>query len=101
MLSLDEHNALSRVLKSRPLSSLGIISYGFYFFHELPETLCLRYMHWHPHRARLAPLVAFALTVLVATLSFHFYEARFLKLKKRLAPGHRSVPSGQEHIELA
>jgi peptidoglycan/LPS O-acetylase OafA/YrhL len=101
LLSLDESTRLSRVLQWRPLAFLGTISYGFYFFHALPQTLLQRATDIRYPQLRFAvPFIAFAFTVSIATLSFHFYEAPFLKLKARFAPGHKSVPSGREELDL-
>jgi peptidoglycan/LPS O-acetylase OafA/YrhL len=101
LLSLDETTHLSRILRWSPLSFLGAISYGFYFFQSLPNYLLQRSTDiCFPHLRFAVPFVAFGLTVTMATLSFHFYEAPFLKLKSRLAPGHKSVPSGREELSL-
>jgi peptidoglycan/LPS O-acetylase OafA/YrhL len=101
VLSLDEAGYLSRFLQWRPLAFLGTISYGFYFFHALPVLPLKRAATLFPHWHFAMPFLAFAFTVLTATLSFHFYEAPFLKLKSRFAPGHKSVPSGREELHPA
>lgn len=65
----------------QPLVYLGKISYGLYVFHamalELSEHFLLRY-------GRPASLLAgLVLTTAVAAASYHFFEARFLRLKER------------------
>lgn len=65
----------------RPVVYLGKISYGLYVFHapalDVSEHLLLRY-------GRAASMAgAFVLTVAVAAASYHFFEARFLRLKER------------------
>jgi peptidoglycan/LPS O-acetylase OafA/YrhL len=84
--SLDDDGLLARVLRFRPLSGLGVISYGFYFYHAIPITLWRNLAVSHPALKNVVPLMAFSATVVVAWLSFHFFEVRFLALKKVLAP---------------
>ena len=76
-----------------------MISYGFYFFHSMFLDEFKRLDH------RLSPngamgvgvfVLAFVFTYTLAWLSFRYLESPFLRLKSRLAPGHRSVPSGVE-----
>jgi len=80
---------------TRPLRSLGHISYGLYLCHLLP-------FEWFDHAARHfgrtsgSPLTlayvgfrfatCFALAVALSTLSRRYYEAYFLRLKRREAP---------------
>jgi peptidoglycan/LPS O-acetylase OafA/YrhL len=92
-----------RAFKNRFLTNLGVISYGFYIFHDMPGSMLQganKFFFARRHLSFLLALLSFPLTYLVAWLSFRFYESRFLKLKERLAPGHRSVPSGKEESEL-
>ncbi|HWA08479.1 MAG TPA: acyltransferase [Opitutaceae bacterium] len=65
----------------RPLAYLGRISYGLYVFH----TLALAITHRLPGPPLLALGAAFSLTILLAALSFHFFESPFLRLKRRFA----------------
>ena len=58
---------------------LGRISYGLYVYHLL--TLTLVY-HFGMSNIFLDNLVALALCILVASLSFELFEKRFLKLKR-------------------
>jgi peptidoglycan/LPS O-acetylase OafA/YrhL len=101
LFSLDEESPLSKILQSRPLATLGTVSYGFYFLHDFPMSLMYAIAGKHPKVGFILPFFAFGITLLLATLSFHFYEAPFLKLKSKLAPGHKSIPSGREDISLA
>lgn len=67
------------VLTARPLVYLGRISYGLYALHVLAIHLSRRL-----HVAAPAEwLAALALTVVLAALSYHLYEQRFLRLKLR------------------
>jgi len=97
LLSIDPETALYRGLTARPLTSLGRISYGMYFFHFLPAVFffvkspeLVRH-----HAGFLTPLIAFLYTVITATLSFRFIESPFLRLKARLAPRPGAVEDPQ------
>ncbi len=60
---------------------LGRISFGLYVFHEWARTLAFRIV---PSKGIVHPLLALAITIGLASLSFRFFETPFLKLKKRL-----------------
>jgi peptidoglycan/LPS O-acetylase OafA/YrhL len=101
LLALDESSVIHRVLRNRRLAALGIVSYGLYFFHDMPwET----FRSWDTkvfaprHLSVVLVGLIFALIYTVSWLSFRYFESPFLKLKSRLAPGHRSVPSGREDV---
>ncbi len=81
-----EDNGLARVLRWRPLAFIGVISYGMYLF----NTLVVKVLHVALDRVGIHhPLVAFpfilGLTVLVAWLSYRYFESPFLKLKQRFS----------------
>jgi peptidoglycan/LPS O-acetylase OafA/YrhL len=84
--SLDDSSRLSRVLCWKPLNALGIISYGFYVIHFLPMDQLAFFVASHPRWAPALPVFAFVITVGLATLSFHYLETPFLRLKRVLAP---------------
>lgn len=66
------------------LHYLGKISYGLYMFHPLAIVLCLKILSAQGVTSRLASyLAAFALTIILAALSYHGFEERFLKFKSR------------------
>ena len=78
----------------KPIVYLGRISYGLYLFHELIYTLVFH--TWKAQLLRLTELlhlsswagaigtaIAFCATVLLAHLSYRFYETPFLRLKRR------------------
>jgi peptidoglycan/LPS O-acetylase OafA/YrhL len=87
------------VFASRPLVFLGVYSYGLYVFHH-PLVV---YAGSHDFGANLLPsvlgsrlpaqlvvtAVGMGLSVAVAMLSYHFYEKRFLALKRFFQPGSR------------
>lgn len=95
---------LARLLSSRPLRFFGKYSYGMYVIHALilPGLLVLLPTeHWfvafgdQPLLASLTLTGAkIAITTVLAVLSFHFYEARFLRIKHFFEPASSRVPSG-------
>lgn len=87
------------------LRRLGLISYGFYVLHFYVYVTIRSYiqhwtLHWPLSRYGLWEAAAtLLLTYLLAFASFRWIESPFLRLKDRLAPSHRSTPSGHE-LEL-
>jgi peptidoglycan/LPS O-acetylase OafA/YrhL len=83
---IREDNALAPILRFRPLAYIGVVSYGMYLF----NTLIVRMVHEAMDRLGLGhPLLAFplsvGLTVLVASLSYRYFEMPFLALKSRFS----------------
>jgi peptidoglycan/LPS O-acetylase OafA/YrhL len=82
----------SRFFNRNPLVYFGKISYGIYLFHPfvsyLFRLLCARSAGFL-QLIRSAPVLYFllllGLTIVVAHLSYRFYERRFLQLKNRVA----------------
>jgi peptidoglycan/LPS O-acetylase OafA/YrhL len=83
-----------------PLGWLGRISYGFYIFHILLERyydqLAANFTHETSgdYYQLIRLLLAFAITCIVAWLSFHLFELPILSLK-RFFPMNSSLPWGQ------
>lgn len=83
---IREDHALMPLLRLRPLVEIGVLSYGIYLFHMLCR---------HPAKMLLDKLgveavwplfpLTLVVTVVVAWLSYTFYEKRFLALKERFA----------------
>jgi peptidoglycan/LPS O-acetylase OafA/YrhL len=81
----------SRMGKWSVLTYLGRISYGLYVFHWMIVTAAVHIARSLVGRQLLSPLLArslmgiaaFAVTVLVASLSYRFFEAPILRYKKR------------------
>jgi peptidoglycan/LPS O-acetylase OafA/YrhL len=75
---------LKPILTNRFVRHVGVISYGMYLMHQL----CLKVAHKLPV-VRDMPILVFivglAIVITVASLSYRFYEKRFLQLKDRLA----------------
>ena len=88
-----ERNGLP-FLRWRALAYLGTISYGMYLLHMLCYNVVKRALP--SHEALWLP-ATLALTVVVASISWHYYESRFLALKKRFAApsGPRRQPAPQ------
>ena len=84
---------MAKALQWRPLVYLGRISYGMYFYHYIfSDSFFLRKRLLAQHHLTIfAPVAAMILSVIIASLSFHFLEAPFLKLKTRLAPRSGAV----------
>jgi peptidoglycan/LPS O-acetylase OafA/YrhL len=83
---------LTRALSVRPLRWLGRISYGAYVFHDIFHdvlargiaTLALRHTFFMQHGDKLLFVSALALTLLLASLSYRYFETPFLRLKQRV-----------------
>ncbi|HEY1484063.1 MAG TPA: acyltransferase [Candidatus Acidoferrum sp.] len=89
---IREDNALAPFLRFRPLAYIGLVSYGMY----LLNTLVLDAVNPVMNRIGLRhPLLKFpvfvAVTVLVAGISYRFFETPFLRLKERFSKV-RDVP---------
>ena len=90
--SVVDPGRLQRVASVAWLRWLGTISYGVYIFHWLPVfgyNWLTQRLSGHSFDAAffaLRMLIVIAPTLLIARLSFRFYEKPFLRLKSRLAP---------------
>ena len=77
--------------QNKVFSYLGKISYGIYLMHKFPLVLILWILHtYYPDCPEpLASIIIYAFTygsvVILATLSYNWYESYFLKLKNRYA----------------
>jgi len=79
-----EDHALAGVLRSRPVASIGQVSYGIYLMHMLVLNFVERFARALHVESRAAVFVATLLAAWgVAVLSFRLYESRFLALKGR------------------
>lgn len=90
-----------RILKVKPLRYLGRISYGAYVYHEIPHAVILKaVLHLGRrsafvlnHHGSITLVIALLFTLCIAALSFHYFEASFLNLKKRWAPASTLKPT--------
>lgn len=85
-----ENTIINRLLSLRPLRFFGSVSYSLYVFHwPLYLMIAPKLSKWAAGRMALlnssifASLVVTALAILLAWLSFIFFEKRFLLVKKR------------------
>lgn len=81
---------LSTLLSARPIVYLGRISYGIYLYHEIVFTVLRKALHIpfdNPDVGALRRLfpVEVAITIVVAAISFRFYETPILQWGNRLA----------------
>lgn len=89
-----ERNGLP-FLRWRPIAYIGTISYGMYLLHMLCHNLVKRAlpsyeMLWFP--------ATVAVTVVVAGISFRYYESRFLRLKRRFSASARQTPAWPQRL---
>jgi len=81
-----EDNGLSGILRLRPIAFVGVISYGMYLFNALAVNAVRAAL---AHVGITHPLAAFpvvlGVTILVAFLSYRWFESPFLKLKARFS----------------
>jgi peptidoglycan/LPS O-acetylase OafA/YrhL len=72
LAGLEQSSATSRLLGLWPLRRIGVISYGLYVYHQVVFEIVVRYVHAPRH---VVDLVAVAAALVIADLSYHFYEA--------------------------
>jgi peptidoglycan/LPS O-acetylase OafA/YrhL len=85
---------LGSALSWKPLRALGIISYGFYVYHDLLHDFYSDLAHRISSRYAypLTLLIAFTATLLIAALSYRLLEKPLLKLKERFAGQVHTAP---------
>lgn len=84
-----KHGGGGKLLNNRLVNYLGKISYGIYMYHYMFIILGLRFVPPVFFSSLVASnmvyyMIVFAFTLGTATLSYHFFESRFLWLKERL-----------------
>ena len=72
-------NAARKLLETKPIVWVGKTSYGIYLWHPAAISLCFPVFG----KPLVRLLAAFALTLLLAAISYYALEIPFLKLKKR------------------
>ena len=85
VVSIQETTWLYRLLRKRPFRWIGRLTYGAYVLHDIPHRLYNHIAHAvsPQHQVLIAGLLSFSCTLLLASLSFRYYEAPFLNLKER------------------
>jgi peptidoglycan/LPS O-acetylase OafA/YrhL len=86
---IRSQHLLMPVLTLAPLRYLGTISYGIYLLHMIALNLVRRVAPEQGFAVYFS--LTLALSVLMAGLSFRYFESRFLRLKERLAAGPASA----------
>lgn len=85
---------LGRVLSLRPLRGLGIVSYGFYVYHDLLHD----FYGWFGnrffpnHAFAVTTLSAFVCSITISIASYKFLEQPFLRLKDRFTNQVHKAP---------
>ena len=85
---------LGTLLSWKPLRALGIVSYGFYVYHDLLHDFYSDWAHRLSDRYAypLTLMIAFAATLLIAALSYRLIEKPLLRLKDRFAGQVHTAP---------
>jgi peptidoglycan/LPS O-acetylase OafA/YrhL len=89
LLSLD--NPLALFFDLRPLRRLGEISYGVYVFHDMFHLVYVRFLQWmfgsriKTGGVTATAVLALCVSILLASLSYKYFETPFLRLKNRYA----------------
>jgi peptidoglycan/LPS O-acetylase OafA/YrhL len=79
-----EDHPLAPLMQSRPVASIGQVSYGIYLLHMLALNVADQSLRWLGSESRmLACVLALLLAWGAAWVSFRNYESRFLRLKER------------------
>ena len=73
-------------LENKTFDYLGKISYGIYMYHILMVVIVLKTLsYYNIQNVILENLLAVALTIVIASLSYKYLEERFIKIKERFA----------------
>ena len=82
----NEKNSLVSLLCIRPVARIGAISYGIYLFHIHGIVVAQKVIDRFDEQSKLAVFVlAYVVTVVVAEISYRWYEAPILRLKSRFS----------------
>lgn len=86
ILNFATNNSVARWLENRTLDYLGRISYGLYMLHVPAIVITLKIAMWFSITSNyfIVPL-SFVLTILLASISYKFFETRFLRYKVKFS----------------
>lgn len=99
-LVVREDHVLQKALSWRPIVKIGIISYGMYLFHVWAIYIVEAVLRKASiDSATLVFVGSYALTALIAIVSFRYFETPFLKLKKRFSSNDASGQSASERTK--
>jgi len=82
---VKEDHWLQRVLTSWPVQYVGVVSFGVYLFHGLVYDTLQELSVFEAHSVAQFG-ACLAVSVAVASASYHYYESWFLKREERLSP---------------
>ena len=92
---------LTQALEWRPLVYIGKVSYGIYLLHMLAIHFASRLsVRLGVESQGLVFLLAFALTLAMAALSYHYFESPLLRLKSRFTDDSNPVGHALQHVKL-
>jgi peptidoglycan/LPS O-acetylase OafA/YrhL len=103
----QDQSLIRRLLRSWPMASVGVISYGIYLWHV---DLISQFLDWTGWRAGMVPfwllaLAVFALSAAVASASYFGLERPILRIKRRMSwwdrGGQEGSPQGDSAAEGA
>jgi peptidoglycan/LPS O-acetylase OafA/YrhL len=84
---ITEKHALARLLAVKPIAYVGAISYGMYMFHMLCKNTVVKLLgvlQW-PTQGLAVFTLTLVLSLIVAAISFKYYESFFVKITARPA----------------
>jgi len=92
IINLSTHNRYNQILETRLLSQLGNYSYGIYMYHTLAILCAFTLADYFVDFNQMASLywvivytLSIGVTLVLAMLSYRYFEKPFLKLKERKA----------------
>ncbi|WP_298152498.1 acyltransferase [Flavobacterium sp.] len=86
ILNLAVNIQIPMLLETKILHHLGKISYGIYMYHPIAIVLALQLAIYYGTTSNLIIYpVSLFITIVLAAISFHFYEKIFLKFKPRFS----------------
>lgn len=91
LIAYGEDTKVGRLLSTRPMVALGLISYSLYLWHW-PVLMFLRYQLGEGHRV--AMLGGLAVSIALGALSYKFVESPFRARRFREMPAKRVVSAG-------
>jgi peptidoglycan/LPS O-acetylase OafA/YrhL len=92
--TINPHGLWVRLLSTKPIRNLGVISYGFYVYHQLLYGVyaTLGYGFFAPYGRCMTILIALFASWLIAWLSYRILEFPMLKLKDRFTHQVHKAP---------
>jgi peptidoglycan/LPS O-acetylase OafA/YrhL len=88
---VNERNKLMPVLSFPPIARIGAISYGIYLFHIYALVAAEKILQKiNLDQKPMIFILGFIISILVAELSYRFYESPFLRLKDKFSVVHQN-----------